>query len=55
MIKTLLLWDWFDFGLMLRVFKNAIHTKHKVSIDIQIGWLNIWIQIIRRDEIRSRK
>jgi hypothetical protein len=50
-MKVDLLWDWFDFGLMFRVFKNAIHAKYKVTIDIQIAWLNIWIQIIQTNKI----
>lgn len=42
------LWDWFDFGFMLRFFKNTKHGNYHMSIDIQFGWLNIWVQLIKK-------
>jgi hypothetical protein len=44
------LWDWFDFGIMFRVFKNAKYGEHYISIDIQIAWLNLWIQIFKKEK-----
>lgn len=49
-MKINFLWDWFDFGVMVRVFKNADGREYKVSIDIQIAWLDIWIEIIKNKQ-----
>lgn len=47
-MKVTFLWDWLDFGAMFRVFKNNRIGDYYVSIDIQVAWLNIWIEIIKR-------
>ena len=49
-MKVNLLWDWLDFGLVLRVFKNHKVNDYQASIDIQIGWLNIWIEIYKKEK-----
>ena len=49
-MRTTFLWDWFDFGVMFRVFKNTKHAEHYVSIDIQSAWLNVWIQIFKKEK-----
>ena len=47
-MKVNLMWDWADFGIMLRVFKNSKHGNYHMSIDIQIAWLNIWIGTFKK-------
>lgn len=48
-MKINFLWDWYDFGIMLRIFKNAKFGKYSISIDFQFAWLNIWIRFINRN------
>ena len=38
-------WDWTDFGIMFRFVKAWKHTDSYGFIDMQFGWLNVWIQI----------
>jgi hypothetical protein len=47
-MKIYLMFDWVDFGVMFRVYKNFGPSKFLFSIDIQIAWLNIWMQLIRK-------
>jgi hypothetical protein len=47
-MKTNFLWDWYDFGIMLRIFKNSNVADYYVSIDMQLLWLNIWITIFKK-------
>jgi hypothetical protein len=47
-MKVNLLWDWTDFGIMLKVFKNSKHGDYYMSIDIQFAWLNIWIETFKK-------
>jgi hypothetical protein len=42
--KPHLIWDWYDFGLMLKINKQNNIGKYHFAIDIQIGWLNLWVQ-----------
>ena len=48
-MRIIFLWDCFDFGVMFRIFKNTKHVEHHISIDIQIAWLNMWIQILKKN------
>lgn len=43
-------WDWEDFGIAFRIYKNAAYSssRHKLSIDIQIACFCIWIELIKR-------
>jgi len=47
-IKFNCLWDWTDFGLMLWIYKTTKWATHKMYIDIQLFWLNIWIGVNKR-------
>ena len=42
--KPHVLWDWYDFGFMLKINKQNNIGKYHFAIDIQILWLNLWIQ-----------
>jgi hypothetical protein len=42
--KLHLMWSWLDFGIMLRVYNQNNISGYRFAIDIQIAWLNIWIQ-----------
>jgi len=33
---------------MLRIVRNTGFSKYYFSIDLQVAWLNIWIQMIRK-------
>tara|TARA_R110000772_G_C13070410_1_gene416303 strand:+ start:260 stop:466 length:207 start_codon:yes stop_codon:yes gene_type:complete len=37
-------WDWYDFGLMLKINKQNNIASYHFAIDIQIGWLNLWLK-----------
>jgi hypothetical protein len=47
-VVTNIWWDWTDFGIVLRVFKNASHSDFELSLDVQIGFLEIWTRFWRR-------
>jgi hypothetical protein len=42
--KPTIFWDWLDFGLVLKVYKQNNIGNYHFAIDIQIGWLNLWLQ-----------
>jgi hypothetical protein len=43
-----ILWDWTDFGIVLKLFKNSSWSDYYGSIDIQVLWLNIWIEVWKK-------
>ena len=48
-MKTTFEWDWWDIGLSARfLLKQMPWAEYKMSIDIQILWLNVWIQVVKR-------
>lgn len=47
-IKLAILWDWYDFGLVLKISKNTEFSNYWFSIDIQVGWFNLWTQFIKK-------
>lgn len=50
-MRTIVLWDWFDFGIAFKIYINAKHAEHYISIYIQIAWFNLWIQIFKQKEL----
>ena len=50
LIRILFIWDWLDFGIMLRIYKTSELSDYILCIDIQILWLNIWMQCFKRKE-----
>jgi len=48
LFKPILIWDWYDFGLMLKINKQNNIGKYHFAIDIQIAWLNLWVQCWRK-------
>ena len=42
--KINIFWDWWDFGLVLKFNKQNNIGSYYFSLDIQILWLNFWIQ-----------
>ena len=48
-MKINYIWDWSDFGIMFRVFKGMKYSNYYGIIDIQFGWLNIWIEVFKRN------
>jgi hypothetical protein len=47
-MKALLLWDWLDFGIVFKINTLMHHSNYYFAIDIQIGWLNLWVQFWRK-------
>jgi len=42
--KPHIIWDWLDFGFVLKVNKQNNIGKYHFAIDIQVLWLNLWIE-----------
>lgn len=42
-------WDWLDFGLVLKVYKQNNIGRYHFAIDIQIAWLNLWLQCWKKN------
>ena len=42
--KLHLMWHWLDFGIMLRVYSQNNISNYRFAVDIQVAWLNIWLQ-----------
>jgi len=42
-------WDWLDFGLVLKVYKQNNIGRYHFVIDIQIAWLNLWLQCWKKN------
>ena len=52
--KIILIWDWLDFGIMLRIYKTSELSDYKLCLDIQILWINIWMQFFKKKELKGR-
>lgn len=50
-INTTLLWSWTDVAVCLRIYKQSEFTDYYVGIDIQLLWLNIWIQCFKKKRV----
>jgi hypothetical protein len=46
--KPCIIWDWDDFGIMFRIFRNTGMGEYHISIDIQILWCNLWLQCFKK-------
>lgn len=53
MFSISLLFDWWDIGMGLRIYKNIYSAKYLISIDIYILWLNMWIQLFDKNYFKS--
>lgn len=49
--RPVVIWEWDDFGIMLRVFRNSEMMDYYMSIDIQIAWCNLWIQFFKKKNL----
>jgi len=43
-----ILFDWYDIGLVIRLYKNIKYSDYYISLDIQIFWLNLWFQLFKK-------
>lgn len=43
-VKPTIFWDWFDFGLMIRIYKQNYISNYHFAIDLQIAWFNLWLE-----------
>jgi len=55
LIKTLILWDWDDFGIALILRKQSSIGQYKFAIDFQIGWFNLWTQFWRKSLSKQKQ
>jgi len=46
--KILVMYDWYDFGIVLRINKCSSIGNYHFAIDIQIAWFNIWLQFWKK-------
>jgi hypothetical protein len=46
--KPCIMWEWDDFGIMFRIFRNTGMGEYYISIDIQILWCNLWLQCFKK-------
>ena len=44
-----IMWDWNDFGVMFRVYRNSEYSDYYISIDIQIAWCNLWVKCFKKN------
>jgi len=42
-------WDWLDFGLVLKVYKQNNIGRYHFAIDVQIAWFNLWLQCWKKN------
>ena len=53
-IKPSILWQWIDIAICLRVYKQSNFANYNIGVDIQILWLNLWIQCFRKNTKQNR-
>jgi len=46
--KPAILWEWTDIALCFRVYKQTNFSDYHIGVDIQVLWLNIWVQCFRK-------
>jgi hypothetical protein len=47
-MKSVIFWDWDDFGIALILRRQNSIGQYKFAIDFQIGWFNLWTQFWRK-------
>jgi hypothetical protein len=49
-MKTSVFWDWYDFGIVLKI--NVLNGRgdYGFAVDIQFAWLNLWIMFYKKKE-----
>ena len=47
-------WDWLDFGLVLKIYKQNNIGRYHFAIDIQIAWFNLWLQCWKKNKTPKR-
>ena len=50
-MRTLFIFDWETFGIGIELFKNAEISDYVMSLDIQLLFLNIWIQFVTKGNV----
>ena len=53
-IKPAIIWQWTDIAICLRVYKQSDFANYHIGVDIQILWLNLWIQCFRKNTKQNR-
>lgn len=46
--KPSILFSWTDFALCFRVYKQSQFADYHIGIDVQIAWVNIWLQFVKK-------
>jgi len=44
-----ILFDWYDFGFVFRIFRNHKVSDYHLSIDLQVLWFNLWITLFKKE------
>ena len=47
--EPIIFWDWLDFGLVLKVYKQNNIGRYHFAIDIQIDWFSLWLQCWKKN------
>ena len=48
-IEPTIFWDWFDFGLVFKVYKQNNIARYRFAVDMLIAWLNLWLQCWKKN------
>ena len=46
--NLIVFWNWFNFGVMFIIYKNVNSSRYYMSLDLQVAWFNLWIQLFRK-------
>ncbi len=47
-LKFSVVWEWTDIALCFRIYQQSEFSDHHIGIDIQVLWLNVWIECFRK-------
>ena len=42
-INAIIIWQWTDIAICLRVYKQSDFSDYHIGVDIQILWFDLWI------------
>ena len=48
-VNPCIFWEWTDMAFCFRIYKLTNLSEYHVGVDIQIIWLNIWIQCLKKN------
>lgn len=48
--KPVIFWEWTDIALCLRIYQQTKFSNYYIGVDIQVLWLNIWVQCLKKNK-----